>query len=58
MAKGKKSKGKHYVSKGERPSVKRSILKAVRKDVDPITKAINKLESLSKNNKRPSQSLS
>lgn len=58
MAKGKKSKGKHYVSKGERPSVKRSILKAVRKDVDPLTKAINKLEALSKNNKRPSQSLS
>lgn len=54
MAKGKKSKGKHYVSKGERPSVKRSILKAVRKDVDPFTKAINKLEALSKNKKRPS----
>ena len=58
MAKGKKSKGKNYVSKGERPSVKRSILKAVRKDVDPFTKAINKLEALSKNKKRPGQSLS
>jgi hypothetical protein len=26
MAKGKKSSGKHYVSKGERPNVKRSTL--------------------------------
>lgn len=56
MAKGKKSKGKHYVSKGERPSVKRSILKAVRKDVSPLTRAIYKLEAQDKVKKGPSQS--
>ena len=45
MAKGKKSKGTNYVSKGERPSVKRNIVNAVRRDVDPWTRAINALEA-------------
>ena len=29
---GKKSSGKHYVSKGERPNVTRSVLKALRRE--------------------------
>ena len=32
MAKGKKSSGKHYTSKGERSNVKRSVVKAMRRD--------------------------
>ena len=32
MAKGKRSSGKNYVSKGERDSVSRSIRKAVRRE--------------------------
>lgn len=32
MAKGKKSSGTHYTSKGERPNVKASVLKAVKRD--------------------------
>jgi len=58
MAKGKKSSGKHYTSKGQRPNVKSSLLKSVRKDVSPITRAIYKLEALGKIKKGPSQSLS
>jgi hypothetical protein len=42
MAKGKKSSGKHYVSKGERPNVKRSTLNAVRRDRDLLQKALYK----------------
>ncbi len=29
---GKKSSGKHYVSKGERPNVTRSVLNAIRRE--------------------------
>ena len=32
MAKGKRSSGKNYVSKGERPSVSKNILKSIRLD--------------------------
>lgn len=32
MAKGKRSSGNHYQSKGERPNVSRSILNACRRD--------------------------
>lgn len=42
MARGKKSSGKHYVSKGERPNVKRSTLKAVRRDRDLVLGALYK----------------
>jgi hypothetical protein len=57
MAKGKKSSGKHYTSKGQRPNTNRNLLKAVRKDVSPLTRAIYKLEALGKVKKGPSQSL-
>lgn len=40
---GKKVKRKTYVSKGERSSVSRSIVNAVRRDRSPIEKALNKL---------------
>lgn len=43
MAKGKKSSGKHYTSKGQRPNVNRSLLKATknsRNDVDKMTNII------------------
>jgi hypothetical protein len=56
MAKGKKSSGKHYTSKGQRPNTNRNLLKAVRKDVSPLTRAIYKLEALGKVKKGPSQS--
>lgn len=32
MARGKKASGKHYTSKGERPNVNKSVLKAERRD--------------------------
>ncbi len=56
MAKGKKSSGKHYISKGQRPNVNNSFLKAVRRDVSPLTRAIYKLEAQDKAKKGPSQS--
>ena len=56
MAKGKKSSGKHYTSKGQRPNVNKSLLKAVRKDVSPLTRAIYKLEAQDKAKKGLSQS--
>ena len=40
---GKKVKRKTYVSKGERNSVARSTVNAVRRDRSPIEKALNKL---------------
>ena len=49
MAKGKKSSGKTYVSKGERPNVSRSLIKAYRRDMyTPIEVALNKLEAWKK----------
>jgi hypothetical protein len=51
MAKGKKSSGKHYVSKGERPNVKRSTLNAVRLDRDPVQNALYKQDSEGKKKK-------
>lgn len=42
---GKKVKRKTYVSKGERNSVARSTVKAVRRDRSPIEKALNKLDA-------------
>ena len=56
MAKGKKSSGNHYTSKGQRPNTNRNLLKAVRKDVSPLTRAIYKLEAQSKVKKGPSKS--
>ena len=56
MAKGKRASGKHYTSKGQRPNTNRNLLKAVRKDVSPLTRAIYKLEALGKVKKGPSQS--
>ena len=54
MAKGKRASGKHYTSKGQRPNTNRNLLKAVRKDVSPLTRAIYKLEALGKVEKGPS----
>lgn len=48
MAKGKKSKGTTYVSKGERRSVARSISKAVRRDQTYLERALNALDAHSK----------
>ena len=42
---GKKVKRKTYVSKGQRHSVARSTVKAVKRDVSPFEKALNKLEA-------------
>jgi hypothetical protein len=48
MAKGKKSSGKHYVSKGERRNISAAVTNAVRKDVDLITRALYKLDATNK----------
>ena len=40
---GKKVKRKTYVSKGQRDSVSRSTVKAVKRDVSAIDKALHKL---------------
>lgn len=42
---GKKVKRKTYVSKGQRDSVSRSTVKAVRQDRSEIDKALHKLEA-------------
>lgn len=42
---GKKVKRKTYVSKGQRNSVSRSTVKAVREDVPEIVRALHKLEA-------------
>ena len=46
MAKGKKSSGTHYTSKGERSSVKSSTLKAVSRDKTHLEKMLNKISKL------------
>ena len=40
---GKKMKRKTYVSKGQRDSVSRSTVKAVKRDTSELTRALNKL---------------
>ena len=45
MAKGKKSSGTNYTSKGERPSVKNSTLKAVSRDTTYLEKMLNKMSA-------------
>lgn len=46
MAKGKKSSGKTYISKGQRPNMNRDWLKAYRRDMyTPVEVALNKLEA-------------
>ena len=42
---GKKVKRKTYVSKGERNSVARSTVKAVKRDLSPIDKAMNTIKA-------------
>lgn len=42
---GKKVKRKTYVSKGERRSIARSTVNAVRRDKPEVEKALNKLEA-------------
>ena len=41
MARGKKSKGTHYVSKGERPNVNKKTRNAVRLDTTPLERHRN-----------------
>jgi len=48
MAKGKKSSGTHYTSKGERPNVSRSLLKAVKLAKTPSEKMENMVDVYSK----------
>lgn len=49
MAKGKKSSGKHYVSKGERPNVKRETVVGTRRDnANVLSREVRKLEAWSK----------
>jgi len=45
---GKKSSGKHYVSKGERPSVKRSTINAVRNSHSEFRKLGNIIKAYTK----------
>jgi len=42
MARGKKSKGTHYVSKGERPNVNKKTRNAIRNDTTLLQTAANK----------------
>lgn len=45
MARGKRSKGKNYISKGQRPNVTRSLVKAGRREytaVDNFASLLNK----------------
>ena len=51
MAKGKKSSGTHYTSKGERSSVKSSTLKAVSRDKTHLEKMLNKMSAWKKGRK-------
>lgn len=48
MAKGKKSTGKHYTSKGQRPNMSRSLLKAVKLAMTPSEKMENIVDAYSK----------
>jgi len=41
MARGKKSKGTHYVSKGERPNVNKKTCNAIRLDTTPLQRLRN-----------------
>lgn len=45
MAKGKKSKGTHYVSKGERVSVNKKIRNAIRKERTQLQRARNQTDA-------------
>ena len=46
MAKGKKSSGKHYVSKGERDSVNRRWVKVARKEhINSVSRDISQLNA-------------
>ena len=45
MAKGKKSSGKHYTSKGQRPNVNRGLLKATKRDRPSETTRANMMEA-------------
>jgi len=49
MAKGKTASGTKYVSKGERPNVKRETLAGVRRDgADNLTRELRKIEAWKK----------
>ena len=48
MAKGKKSTGKHYTSKGQRPNMSRSLLKAVKLAKTSSEKMENIVDAYSK----------
>jgi len=46
MAKGKRSSGKHYTSKGERPNVSRWVLNSLRRDyVGSNAELVNKVRA-------------
>lgn len=45
MAKGKRSKGRNYVSKGERPSVKAETLKGMKRERTYADKMLNKVRA-------------
>jgi len=49
MARGKKSKGTHYVSKGERPNVNKKTRNAVRLDTTPLERFRNQQDAWLKN---------
>lgn len=44
----KRASGKHYVSKGERPNVQRSVIKSVRKNVTDIERLDDKIQAWKK----------
>jgi len=50
MARGKKSSGKHYTSKGERPNSNKKIQNAIRKDylANDLARTLNQLEAWEK----------
>ena len=47
MARGKRKSGNHYISKGERPNVSKSITKATRRDymAAPMARSINQVKA-------------
>ena len=47
MARGKRKSGNNYVSKGERPNVKKSITKALRRDymAAPMSRLNNQIDA-------------
>lgn len=45
MAKGKRSKGDNYTSKGERPNVSKKTLKAMRQGAEPGLHQLNQVKA-------------